>query len=92
MHILLPKQTILKTLGQFENLAFVMMSTRENIRLIARAQCMLLLMRIAIIGLRLFFASLKILGPSPSNPVAFDESKAFTYDCTCSDVTNGIFK
>ena len=28
---------ILKTLGQFENLAFVIMSTRENIRLIARA-------------------------------------------------------
>ena len=28
--------------------------------------CMLLLMRIAIIGLRLFIASLKLLGPSPS--------------------------
>ena len=28
---------ILKTLGQFENLGFVIMSTRENIRLIARA-------------------------------------------------------
>ena len=27
---------ILKTLGQFENLVFVIMSTRENIRLIAR--------------------------------------------------------
>ena len=27
---------ILKTLGQFENLGFVIMSTRENIRLIAR--------------------------------------------------------
>ena len=27
----------LKTLGQFENLGFVIMSTRENIRLIARA-------------------------------------------------------
>ena len=28
---------MLKTLGQFENLGFVIMSTRENIRLIARA-------------------------------------------------------
>ena len=28
---------ILKTLGQFENLGIVIMSTRENIRLIARA-------------------------------------------------------
>ena len=28
--------SILKTLGQFENLEFVIMSTRENIRLIAR--------------------------------------------------------
>ena len=28
---------ILKTLGQFENLGFVIMSTRENIRLIDRA-------------------------------------------------------
>ena len=37
MHILLPKSPILKTLGQFENLGFVIMSTRENIRLIARA-------------------------------------------------------
>ena len=37
MHILLPKQTDLKkTLGQFENLGFVIMSTRENVRLIAR--------------------------------------------------------
>ena len=27
---------ILKTLGQFENLGFVIMPTRENIRLIAR--------------------------------------------------------
>ena len=52
--------------------------------------CMLLLMRIVIIGIRLFLASLKILGPSPSNPVAFDGSKAFICDCTCSDVTNGI--
>ena len=54
--------------------------------------CMLLLMRIVIIGLRLCIASLKILGPSPSNPVAFDGAKAFMYDCTCSDVTNGILK
>ena len=30
-----PAET-LKTLGQFENLVFVIMSTRENIRLIAR--------------------------------------------------------
>ena len=54
--------------------------------------CMLLLMRMAVIGLRLFIASLKILGPSPSNQVAFDGSKAFMYECTCSDVTNGILK
>ena len=45
---------------------------------------MLLLMRIAIIGLILFIASLKTLGPSPSNPVAFDRSKALMYDCICS--------
>ena len=31
------KSPILKTLGQFENLGFLIMSTRENIRLIARA-------------------------------------------------------
>ena len=37
MHILLPNYTYLKkTLGQFENLVFVIMSTRENIRLIAK--------------------------------------------------------
>ena len=54
--------------------------------------CMLLLMRIVIIGFRLCIASLKNLGPSPSYPVAVDRSKAFMYDCTCSDVTNGILK
>ena len=53
---------------------------------------MLLLMRIAIIGLRIFIASLEFLGPSPSSPVAFDGPKAFMYDCTFSDVTNGILK
>ena len=37
MHILLPKQSNFKISGQFENLGFVIMSTRENIRLIARA-------------------------------------------------------
>ena len=38
MHILLPNYTNFKkkTLGKFENLVFVIMSTRENIRLIAR--------------------------------------------------------
>ena len=37
MHILLPEQSnFKKTLGQFENLGFVIMPTRENIRLIAR--------------------------------------------------------
>ena len=35
-HILLPNYTISKTFWQFENLVFVIMSTRENIRLIAR--------------------------------------------------------
>ena len=39
--------------------------------------CMPLLLRIAIIGHRLFIASMKFLGPSPSNLVAFDGSKAF---------------
>ena len=52
--------------------------------------CMLLLIRIAIIGLRLFTASLKILGPF--NPAAFDGSKAFIYDYACSEVANGISK
>ena len=37
IHIILRKQTNFKSLGIFENLAFVIMSTRENIRLIARA-------------------------------------------------------
>ena len=37
MHILLQKQSNLKILGQFENLGFVIMPTRENLRLIARA-------------------------------------------------------
>ena len=32
---------ILKTLGQFEKLVFVVMPTRENIRLIARSSCYL---------------------------------------------------
>ena len=31
------ESSILKILGQFENLGFVIMSTMENIRLIARA-------------------------------------------------------
>ena len=34
-HILLPNYTNFKTLGQFENFVFVIMSIRENIRLIA---------------------------------------------------------
>ena len=54
--------------------------------------CMLLLMRIAIIGLRLFIAILKFLGPSPSSPVAFDGPKSFMYECACSNVTYGILK
>ena len=33
---LLPSHTNFKTLGQFENLVFVIMPARENIRLIAR--------------------------------------------------------
>ena len=37
MHILLLNYTNFKTLGQFENLVFVITSTRENIRLIARS-------------------------------------------------------
>ena len=36
VHILLLNYTIFKTLGQFENFVFVIMSTSENIRLIAR--------------------------------------------------------
>ena len=40
-HILMilyyPNRRILKSLGLFENLVFVIMSTRENIHLIARA-------------------------------------------------------
>ena len=36
MHILLPNSTNFKTFRQFENLVFVIMSTRENICLIAR--------------------------------------------------------
>ena len=32
-----PNRRILKSLGLFENLAFIIMSTRENIRFIARA-------------------------------------------------------
>ena len=39
--------------------------------------CMPLLLRIAIVGQRLFIASMNFLGPSPSNPVAFDGAKAF---------------
>ena len=42
--------------------------------------------------IRLFIASLKILGPSPSNQVALNGSMACMYDCTCSDVTNRILK
>ena len=44
LHIILPKQTNFKSLGLFENLAFVIMSTRENIRLIARASLTLRLL------------------------------------------------
>ena len=39
MKILLPEQTNFKDIGQFENVGFVIMSTRENIRLIARTPC-----------------------------------------------------
>ena len=37
VHIILPKQTNFEIIRAFENLAFLIMSTRENIRLIARA-------------------------------------------------------
>ena len=37
MHILLPNHTNFKKKVQFENFVFVIMSTRENTRLIARA-------------------------------------------------------
>ena len=37
MHILLPNYTHFKTLGQFVKMVFVIVSTRANIRLIARA-------------------------------------------------------
>ena len=37
LHIILPKQTNFKIIRLFENLAFVIMSSRENLRLIARA-------------------------------------------------------
>ena len=36
-YVYYPNRRILKSLGLFENLAFVILSTRENIRLIARA-------------------------------------------------------
>ena len=42
LHIYYRNSPILKILGQFENLGFVFMSTRENIRLIARAPCLIL--------------------------------------------------
>ena len=43
MHILLPKQSnFKKKFEQFENLGFLIMSTRENIRLIARAPLLLM--------------------------------------------------
>ena len=44
LHMLLPNALILKTRVQFENLVFVIMSTRENTRLIARASFDLLSM------------------------------------------------
>ena len=53
MHILLTKQSNLKTLGQFENLGFVIMSTRENIRLIARAPLMCYILYMS--GMRITF-------------------------------------
>ena len=39
MQIYYRNSPILKILGQFENLGLVIMSTRENIRLIARVHC-----------------------------------------------------
>ena len=33
-----------------------------------------------------------ILGPSPSTPVAFEESSLFMYDSTWSNVISGILK
>ena len=52
----------------------------------------LLLMRIVMEGVRILAANLMILGPSPSTPVAFEESSLFMYDSTWSDVISGILK
>ena len=55
MHILLPNYTNLKTLGQFEKLVFVIMPTRENIRLIARGSSLVPLKDISNISSMVFF-------------------------------------
>ena len=43
-------------------------------------------------GVRILAANLMILGPSPSTPVAFEESSLLMYDITWSDVISGILK
>ena len=58
---------ILKTLGQFENLVFVIMSTRENIRLIARSSLELVYEKKN--GSLVFSGSRKIPTRGPTVPV-----------------------
>ena len=43
-------------------------------------------------GVRILAANLMILGPSPSTPVAFEESSLLVYDSNWSDVISGILK
>ena len=45
---------ILKTLGQFENLGFVIMSTRENIGLIARCPLINIFLFLGMLNLDIF--------------------------------------
>ena len=51
MHILLSKQSNFKILGQFENLDFVIMPTRENIRLIARTPFIFSMTKVTILNI-----------------------------------------
>ena len=52
----------------------------------------LLLMRIVIEGVKILADNSMILGPSPSTPVAFEESSLLMYDSTWSHVISGILR
>ena len=62
MHIYYRNSPILKILGQFENLGFVIISTRVNIRLIARAPLLITSLDMMLSNKRITKALIRLRG------------------------------